>query len=132
LITSRESRKWLIPKGWPMKGLKDHQAAAREAIEEAGIKGKVGKKPVGQYTYQKRLIDHVEPCRVFVYRLDVDKEQAKWRERDQRERRWVPVADAADLVTEPSLANLLRRFAQALVARNSRKDQKTREALASV
>ena len=114
LITSRESRKWIIPKGWPMKGLKDHQAAAREATEEAGIKGKIGKRLVGHYTYQKRLADHVEPCRVSVYRLDVGKEQTKWRERDQRERRWVSLSEAAALVTEPSLARLLTKFAGAL------------------
>ena len=114
LITSRETHKWIIPKGWPMKGLKDHQAAAREAMEEAGIKGKIGKRPVGHYTYQKRLADHVEPCRVSVYRMDVGKEQSKWRERDQRKRLWVPLLEAADVATEPSLAHLLARFAASL------------------
>src|SRR3954447_18743086 len=55
LITSRESRRWVIPKGWPMRGLKPHRAAEREAYEEAGLEGRIGKTAVGVYTYQKRL-----------------------------------------------------------------------------
>ena len=114
LITSRDSRRWIIPKGWPMKGRKDREAAAREAIEEAGIKGKVSRRAIGYYTYQKRFADHVEPCRVTVFRLDVGKEQDKWRERGQRTRRWMSLAEAADLVTEPSLAHLLQQAGSAL------------------
>ncbi|MBL7405872.1 NUDIX domain-containing protein, partial [Escherichia coli] len=55
LVTSRESRRWVIPKGWPMKGRKPFEAAAREAYEEAGLRGAVGKRPIGLYLYQKRL-----------------------------------------------------------------------------
>lgn len=107
LITSRETRRWVIPKGWPMKGRKDHEAAAQEALEEAGVLGKVRKQPIGAYTYQKRLIDRVEPCRVMVYLLQVDKELSRWRERDQRKREWFPQAEAAERVSEPKLATLI-------------------------
>ena len=55
LITSRESRRWVIPKGWPMKGRKPYEAAAREAYEEAGLLGEIGKRPLGFYLYEKRL-----------------------------------------------------------------------------
>src|SRR3954453_11310273 len=55
LITSRETRRWVIPKGWPMRGLKPHRAAEREAYEEAGLKGHIGKASVGVYEYAKRL-----------------------------------------------------------------------------
>ena len=107
LITSRETRRWIIPKGWPMKGRKDYQAAAREALEEAGVKGKVHKRPIGAYTYQKRLIDRVEPCRVMVYVLEVDKQLMSWRERDQRKRRWFPLTAAAANISEPALASMI-------------------------
>lgn len=107
LVTSRETRRWVVPKGWPMKGRKDHQAAAQEAREEAGVAGKIAKRPLGAFTYQKRLIDRVEPCRVMVYVLQVEKELPAWREKDQRRRKWFSQADAADRVSEPGLASLI-------------------------
>ena len=53
LVTSRETKRWLIPKGWPMKGKKPHKAAAQEAEEEAGVKGEIKNKPLGSYDYWK-------------------------------------------------------------------------------
>ena len=108
LISSRETRRWIIPKGWPMKGRKDHQAAACEALEEAGVSGKVHKHPLGAFTYQKRLLTGVQPCRVMVYRLDVEKEWVSWREKDQRRRAWMTPAAAAEQIIEPGLARLIR------------------------
>ncbi|MGD0635929.1 MAG: NUDIX hydrolase [Beijerinckiaceae bacterium] len=110
LIRSRETRRWIIPKGWPMKGRKDHQAAAKEALEEAGVIGKVRAHPVGGYTYQKRLNDHVQPCRVMVYRLDVEKQLETWPEKAQRERQWFPAGEAAENVSEPGLARMILRM----------------------
>jgi 8-oxo-dGTP pyrophosphatase MutT (NUDIX family) len=112
LISSRETRRWIIPKGWPMKGRKDHQAAAREALEEAGVSGKVHKLPIGAYTYQKRLAVGVQPCRVMVYVLEVDKERSNWREKDQRRREWLSPETAAEQIQEPGLARLIRGLAQ--------------------
>jgi 8-oxo-dGTP pyrophosphatase MutT (NUDIX family) len=91
-----------------MKGRKDHQAAAREALEEAGVSGKVHKHPLGAFTYQKRLLTGVQPCRVMVYRLDVEKEWTSWREKDQRRRVWMAPAAAAEQIIEPGLARLIR------------------------
>ena len=71
LVTSRETRRWVIPKGWPMKGLKPYEAAAQEALEEAGLKGHVEEKPVGTYTYFKRCEAHFAICDVDVYRREV-------------------------------------------------------------
>ena len=107
LVTSRETRRWIIPKGWPMKGRKDHEAAAREAAEEAGVAGRIRKRPMGAYTYQKRFADRVEPCRVMVYALEVERELSAWRERDERQRRWYTWAEAAALVSEPRLALMI-------------------------
>ncbi len=112
LITSRETHRWVIPKGWPMRDRKDYQAAAREALEEAGISGRIRKRPLGAYTYQKRLVGHVEPCRVMVYVLEVEKERVTWRERDQRTRQWFKPSDAADNVDEPRLAAMIRSLGQ--------------------
>jgi hypothetical protein len=72
VITSRDSDRWVIPKGWPMKWRKPHEAAAIEAWEEAGVRGEVHKKPVGRYTYLKELDNgDVVPCVVDVFKIAV-------------------------------------------------------------
>lgn len=107
LVTSRETRRWTIPKGWPMKGLKDRKAAALEALQEAGVEGKVGKAPMGSYLYWKRQQRHFDLCRVAVYALEVSNELDDWREKNERQRRWFAVEEAAELVAEPQLVSLV-------------------------
>jgi 8-oxo-dGTP pyrophosphatase MutT (NUDIX family) len=109
LVTSRESRRWVIPKGWPMKGRKPFEAAAREAYEEAGLRGDVGKRPLGYYFYQKRLknLDSVL-CQVKVFPLKVRKQLKNFPEAHQRELRWFTPAEAAEAVSEPGLAAIIR------------------------
>lgn len=111
LVTSRETQRWVVPKGWPIKGMKDHDAAAREAYEEAGVVGKVGKKSSGSYTYWKRLPDHLVLCGVKLYRLEVERQLAAWPEQEQRRSQWFKPADAADLVDEPELRAAIRALA---------------------
>jgi 8-oxo-dGTP pyrophosphatase MutT (NUDIX family) len=103
LITSRETRRWIIPKGWPMKGRTNAEAAAQEALEEAGIEGRVQKEPFGKYLYWKRGEAKFELCEVLVYLLEVKRQLETWREKGQREARWFSIEDAADLVEEPGL-----------------------------
>src|SRR5215472_4636182 len=76
LITSRETHRWVIPKGWPMHGRKPRDVAAREAFEEAGVVGRViGKKPVGRYHYSKQLPSHDSVlCEVQVFLLLVERQ----------------------------------------------------------
>jgi 8-oxo-dGTP pyrophosphatase MutT (NUDIX family) len=107
LITSRETRRWIIPKGWPMKGLDDSEAAAREALEEAGVTGRVRGKPIGTYQYWKRGVASFELCEVKVYPLEVERQLETWREKGQREAHWFSPEDAADLVEEPGLRALI-------------------------
>jgi 8-oxo-dGTP pyrophosphatase MutT (NUDIX family) len=108
LVTSRTTKRWIVPKGWPIKGLKDYDAAAREAFEEAGVVGKIGKKPAGRYDYWKRLSDHFALCTVKLYLLDVEQQLSSWAEQGQRHCQWFKPEDAADLVDEPGLASLIR------------------------
>jgi 8-oxo-dGTP pyrophosphatase MutT (NUDIX family) len=112
LITSRETRRWVIPKGWPMKGLKSPKCAAREAFEEAGVKGEVAAKKLGAYHYDKRLASgRIQHVRVTVYPLLVKIEAEAWPEKGQREKLWTTVEDAAPRVDEPELRTLIARFA---------------------
>lgn len=114
LITSRETRRWVIPKGWPIKGLTSPQTAAREAFEEAGVEGEVAKRKVGVFHYDKRLrTGRMQKVRVGVYPLKVETERQAWPEAPQREKLWTTPAAAAELVQEVELAGLLRTFAPA-------------------
>ncbi|WP_407530393.1 NUDIX hydrolase [Methylobacterium oryzisoli] len=117
LVTSRETRRWIAPKGWPMKGRKPHRAAAIEAREEAGVVGRISKTPAGYYTYNKRLADGgAVPCRVAVYLLIVTKHLDSWPEQGQRDVQWVSNEAAAMLVEEPELAALIRDLARPMNA----------------
>ncbi len=112
LVTSRETKRWVIPKGWPMRGLSDSQAAAQEALEEAGIKGEIARRKLGSYRYEKRkeqarntVID------VDVYPMQVEKEMRSWREMSERERQWFDPETARNLVEEPALKSLIGALA---------------------
>lgn len=112
LITSRETRRWVIPKGWPIKHLKSCFSAAREAFEEAGVLGDTARKPLGEYAYDKRLRSgRTQHVRVAVFALEVLEEQDEWPEKGQRERRWTSTAEASTLVDEPELKALIAAFA---------------------
>jgi 8-oxo-dGTP pyrophosphatase MutT (NUDIX family) len=107
LLTSRETRRWVIPKGWPMKGREPWEAAAQEALEEAGVVGRPHKKPIGSYVYFKRQTAHFDVCRVDVYFLGFVKQLSKWREKGQRQAKWFGLEEASALVEEPGLVKLL-------------------------
>ena len=112
LVTSRGTRRWIIPKGWPQKGKSPHHSAAREAFEEAGVVGAVGRRPVGSFPYEKRLKNGgVVVCEVHVYPLRVQR-QKQWPERRQREVKWLSVKEAAKAVREPMLSTIIRRLAR--------------------
>jgi 8-oxo-dGTP pyrophosphatase MutT (NUDIX family) len=114
LVTSRETQRWVIPKGWPIKGKKPYAAAAREALEEAGITGKVGKSPIGAYHYPKRLNNGAAlECTVEVFEMEVLKQRKRWPEQHQRTSRWFRVEEAAAAVQEPELRALIEDFGRA-------------------
>jgi 8-oxo-dGTP pyrophosphatase MutT (NUDIX family) len=112
LVTSRETRRWVLPKGWMEKRLSPHALAAKEALEEAGVLGEVERRPVGRYDYLKRgPRDRVTPCSVRVFPLRVERLLDDWPERRQRQRRWFSPAEAAAAVEEGGLVALLLRLA---------------------
>jgi 8-oxo-dGTP pyrophosphatase MutT (NUDIX family) len=108
LVTSRETRRWVVPKGWPWRKVEDHNAAAGEAWEEAGVRGTASPESIGTFTYGKRRKGKVSSLTVLVYLLEVQEESATWPEADQRSRSWFHPTAAARLVDEPELQDLLR------------------------
>ncbi|MET0361693.1 MAG: DUF47 family protein [Sphingobium sp.] len=111
LVTSRESRRWVIPKGNPQSGMAPHVAAAQEAEEEAGVCGPICPTPLGSYRYRKRKGNGASlMLDVDVYPLAVTRELPQWKEDRQRERRWFTLAEAANAVEEEDLRFLIRSF----------------------
>lgn len=111
LITSRQTRRWVIPKGHPIPGLAPPHSAAREAYEEAGIEGEVGGTALGGYRYRKGfrfLLPRM--ARVTVYPLAVLRELDAWPEAHQRRRSWFSRADAARAVNEVALRRMILAF----------------------
>jgi 8-oxo-dGTP pyrophosphatase MutT (NUDIX family) len=117
LVSSRETGRWVLPKGWPMKGIKPHKTAAREALEEAGILGKVAKTSLGGYSYTKRLENNsVQMCRVQVFAFEVEQERNSWLEKHERTRKWFALADAAEAVKESELRETILKFEMVAMA----------------
>ncbi|WP_420479386.1 NUDIX hydrolase [Brevundimonas sp. FT23028] len=111
LVTSRETRRWVTPKGGRMPGLTDAQAAAVEALEEAGVEGRLSDTPLGTFRYLKVLKRRAARwCVVSVYALEVTTVHATWQEQGQRERVWMSAEQAAACVTEADLAAIIRGF----------------------
>jgi 8-oxo-dGTP pyrophosphatase MutT (NUDIX family) len=113
LLTSRDTRRWVVPKGWPIRRLSPVAVAAREAYEEAGLKGTIEPEtPIGCYRYDKRLDGGgTARVQVEVFLLRVTRPMEAWPEQAERDTRWFDPEQAADLVAEPGLASILRAAA---------------------
>jgi len=122
LVTSRDSGRWIIPKGWPIAGLKPARTAAQEAYEEAGVRGVVGTKAIGEYSYTKedRTLGRTLPCKVTVFALLVRRQRRTWPEAHQRRTRWVRPRKALSLIAEKALRLLVAGFEERLHARRAR------------
>lgn len=120
LMTSRDTGRWVIPKGWPMAGKQAREVAAQEAFEEAGIRGTVEAEMLGTYSYPKVLRDGVTvTCKVQVYALNVSDTVKNFKEKGERVIEWVSCEVAAERVHEPDLRNLFLAFEQKMRERVS-------------
>lgn len=112
LITSRETKRWVIPRGNAVPGLPPHQSAAQEAYEEAGLTGLVEAQEIGTYRFDKRRKDgSIEEANVHVFPLRTTIQSGEWPERKERDTRWFTREEAAAAVDEPGLKALIRDFA---------------------
>jgi len=119
LITSRGTKRWVIPKGWPKPPSEPYEQAAREAIEEAGLLGVIATQPIGSYAYRKRLhFLATANCRVAVYPLLVTAQYGHWPEQAERELNWVPALSAAAMVQEETLGRLFAELPEWIAAQS--------------
>ncbi|MCW1950007.1 MAG: NUDIX hydrolase [Octadecabacter sp.] len=110
LVTSRRSGRWIVPKGWPMDGQTPMDAAATEAYEEAGVRGKILPRPIGVFSYNKAHLEDDLPCIAVLYPLRVKKVLRAWPERKERERKWVSRKKAAAMVDDDELRDIILHF----------------------
>lgn len=113
VATSRDTGRWVIPKGWPMENRKSHQVAEQEAFEEVGVKGKAEKAAFGFYHYNKGLDNGLKvPVRVQVHLLKVEDCVKNFKEKGARRIEWVSCQEAAERVNEPELKILMLQFSE--------------------
>lgn len=109
LITSRDTGRWVVPRGNPIAGKDAAGSAAQEAFEEAGIVGRIESEAIGLYSYEKRRrLRGPVPASVHLFRMMVEEEREDWPEKGQRQRRWFAPDEAAAAVQEAELARLIR------------------------
>lgn len=113
LVTSRDTGRWVIPKGWPIDGLEPHLSAAREAYEEAGLIGITSETELGHFRYLKKRKQNPDVAVVLrVFPMAVEVQLEDWPERAWRNTRWFSAEEAAQSVEEDGLADIIRRFAR--------------------
>lgn len=111
LVSSRDTGRWIVPKGWPIHGETPAGAAAMEAWEEAGVRGKVHDICVGHFSYQKFIDEELSlPVIVGVFPIEVQRLDKNFPEADERKRKWFTPKKAARRVTEPELRQILMSF----------------------
>jgi len=111
LITSRCRGRWIVPKGGVERKLSPAQSALKEAFEEAGVKGRTLGKPLGSYTYKKPENGFYK---VKLYAMEVGEECDDWPEKDERQRQWLPLAEAADLADDKEVGVMIRKLGKTL------------------
>jgi 8-oxo-dGTP pyrophosphatase MutT (NUDIX family) len=114
LVTSRSTGRWILPKGWPEKDLSHAEAAAREAWEEAGLKGKAGPEPCGEYEALKGVgEDLTVPVRLKVFLLAEPTQSKDFPEKGQRKVKWLSLDKAVARADEDGLCKLIRSLDKA-------------------
>lgn len=117
LVTTRNTRRWIVPKGWPIPHRAPPECAAREAFEEAGVVGKVAAEPLGAFTYQKLLKSgETITCNVEVFPLAVARQRRAWPEKRARQTDWCSVEEALSRIAEPGLRRIVSRLTKSLAS----------------
>lgn len=111
MVTTRDTGRWILPKGWPIKGVRNAKAAESEAMEEAGLIGRAERKAFGHYVYIKRFPKRNDEVVVEVFPLRIERQLEDWPEKGQRQVRFFAPDEAAQLVSDLGVGDLIHAFA---------------------
>ena len=110
LVTTRGKRRWTLPKGWPMNKQTPAEAAATEAYEEAGLTGRAQDRCLGVYSYLKPGDKSRRQYLALVFPVEIEETHDDWPERRDRQREWLPQAQAAARLSPPELRHIVEQF----------------------
>jgi 8-oxo-dGTP pyrophosphatase MutT (NUDIX family) len=109
LVTSRQTKRWIVPKGWPKKT--PRHTAKSEAYEESGVRGKLRRRALGSFEYRKKMTrGRKVKCLLKLFPLAVRKQAKSWPEQQERQTRWFKLNEATSRCSDAGLARLLRKF----------------------
>lgn len=111
LITSRKRKRWIIPKGIVEPGMTAHESAEKEAIEEAGILGKVSSQALGSYQHQK----WGGTCEIEVFPLEVETILTEWPEMRIRQRKWMSFDEARKSIRSEQLKQIISSLLESAI-----------------
>ncbi|TYC63179.1 NUDIX hydrolase [Rhodobacterales bacterium] len=110
LVSTRDTGRLILPKGWPEKDRPACETASLEAYEEAGVVGKAHPRPIGSFKSFKGLADGLKiRTKVLVFRVEFQKQLTSYPELGQRRCIWLPFSEAIEAADEPALKRFLRR-----------------------
>ena len=93
-VTSQTRGRWIFPKGLAKAGETHAQTCAREAYEEAGVRGKVYENFPITVSINKQTPEGMQAVPVTYYPLFVEEQSEEWPEASKRERHWALLGDA--------------------------------------
>lgn len=110
IVTSRRTGRWVFPKGSIDPRMTPEQAAEQEALEEAGVVGKIDRKAIGIYQTPKIRPPLIWTVEVTLYPMRIDTILEDWLEIKQRQRRFVTMPEAETLLSDPAMSALAQEF----------------------
>ena len=120
LVTTLKGN-WTIPKGIIEDNHTPQESALKESVEEAGVWGSVAETEVGSYKFKK----WGGTCNAKVYKMEVTKVFKKWEEDHFRERLWVSLEKAEEMIKKKKLVKLiLKAFREEVKTKNKKKNEK--------
>jgi 8-oxo-dGTP pyrophosphatase MutT (NUDIX family) len=106
IVTTRGSGRWIIPKGRRERGMEDHEVAALEAFEEAGVITSHSAHEPLQVCLKGRRKTHL-----MIHVLHIDRLLTRWPERRERHRRLVELEDLRKWIQSRRLRRAVRDLA---------------------